>query len=108
MTRLFEQIDDRIIPAIQVDLEETLRAEGRVEFDRGRLTVTPAGLVHTPPYGEGGEFTWSQVRSVKASSHGELEIKVTGGPPIRLGLLNARATAEFIEELRSAGHGDRP
>ncbi|OMI35320.1 hypothetical protein [Streptomyces sparsogenes] len=108
MARLVEEIDNRIIPAIQVDLEETLRAEGSVQFDRGRLAVTPAGLVHTPPYGQGGEFAWSQVRSVKASRHGELEIRVTGQPPIRLALLNARATVEFIEELRSAADGGQP
>lgn len=108
MARLFEEIDDRIIPAIQVDLDETLRAEGSVQFDRGRLAVTPAGLVHTPPYGQGGEFAWSQVRSVKAASHGELEIKVTGQPPIRFRLLNARAAVEWIEELRSAGGSGRP
>ncbi|MGW3497124.1 hypothetical protein [Streptomyces sp. NPDC001020] len=108
MARLFEAIDNRIIPAIQVDLDETLRAEGSVQFDRGRLVVTRAGLVHTPPYGQGGEFAWSQVRSVKASSHGELEIPVTGQPPIRFRLLNAWAAVEVVEELHSAADGGRP
>ena len=109
MARLFEEIDDQVIPTVLVDLSETLRAEGSVSLDRGRLVVTPAGLVHTPPYGQGGEFTWSQVRTVKASSHGELEIRVvTGRPPIRLRLLNAQAAVEFIEELRSAAGSGRP
>ncbi|WP_431878116.1 hypothetical protein [Amycolatopsis sacchari] len=108
MARLFEEIDDRIIPAIQVDLEEALHTEGSVQFDEGGLVVTPAGLVHNPRYGEGGEFPWSQVRSVKAPSHGELEIKVTNGPPIRLRLMNARAVVEFIEELRSAAGSGQP
>jgi hypothetical protein len=105
MARLFEEVDHQIIPAIQVDLDEALRVDGRVPFAQGRLVVTSDGLVHAPSHGNGGEFAWSQVRSVKASGHAELEIKVTGQPPIRLRLLNARATVEFIEELRAAAAG---
>jgi hypothetical protein len=105
MARLIEEIDHRLVPALQVDLEEALHAEGSVRLDRGQLAVTRTGLVHAPAHGQGGEYAWPQVRSVKASGHGELEIKVTGRPPIRLRLLNARAVVEFIDELRSAPGG---
>ncbi|MER7670778.1 hypothetical protein ABTY61_20235 [Kitasatospora sp. NPDC096128] len=107
---LVREVDERLSPGLRAALHETLRTEGSVRFARGRLTVTAAGLVHRPAHhlAPTEAHRWAEVHSVRASGLGELEIRTRPvGLPLTLPVSNARAAAEFLEELRSRP-GPRP
>ncbi|MGA5817868.1 hypothetical protein ACPC54_08425 [Kitasatospora sp. NPDC094028] len=100
---LFREVDGHLSPRLRAGLHEALRAEGSVRFARGRLTVTRGALVHRPahPAGTTEAFRWAELRSVRAAGPGELEIRTrSAGLPLSLAVTNARAAAEFLEEVR--------
>ncbi|MFJ8472207.1 hypothetical protein [Kitasatospora sp. NPDC094011] len=101
---LLREMDERLSPGLRAALHETLRTDGSVRFARGRLTVTADGLVHRPPHSLGAAeaYRWAEVHSARASGLGELEIRTrSAGLPLTLPVPNARAAAEFLEEVRS-------
>ncbi|MEU6969350.1 hypothetical protein AB0A71_16700 [Kitasatospora aureofaciens] len=105
---LFREVDARLSPGLRAALHEALRTEGSVRFDRGRLTVTVGGLVHRPPHPLAATeaYRWAEVHSARASDLGELEIRThSAGLPLTLPVPNARAAAEFLEEVRARSTG---
>lgn len=105
---LFRELEERLSPGFRAALHETLRTEGSVRFVRGRLTVTAGGLVHRPPHPLAATeaHRWAEVRSARASGLGELEIRThSAGLPLALAVPNARAAADFLEDLRAAAAG---
>ncbi|MEU3570404.1 hypothetical protein AB0E96_18570 [Kitasatospora sp. NPDC036755] len=105
---LFDELEERLSPGLRAGLHETLRAEGSVRFVRGRLTVTACGLVHRPPHPLAAKevHRWTEVCSARASGFGELEIRThSAGLPLTFPVLNARAVAGFLEDLRTASAG---
>ncbi|MFE4518734.1 hypothetical protein ACFRMQ_31655 [Kitasatospora sp. NPDC056783] len=108
MGGLFRELEERLSPWLRAALHETLRAEGGVRFARGRLTVTAGGLVHRPPHPLAATETypWAEVCSARASGLGELEIRThSAGLPLTFTVLNARAAAGFLEDLRMTAVG---
>ncbi|MFE5582764.1 hypothetical protein [Kitasatospora sp. NPDC056531] len=104
LERLCREVDERLSPGLRTALHEALHTEGSVRFARGRLTVTTGGLVHRPPHplATTEAYRWSEVRSALASGLGELEIRTrSAGLPLTLPTPNARAAAEFLEEVRA-------
>ncbi|MEU1283262.1 hypothetical protein [Kitasatospora sp. NPDC005856] len=105
---LFEDLEERLSPGFRAALHETLRTEGSVRFVRGRLTVTAGGLVHRPPHPLAATeaHRWAEVCSARASGLGELEIRThSAGLPLVFPVPNARAAADFLEDLRTAAAG---
>ncbi|MFH9350058.1 hypothetical protein [Kitasatospora sp. NPDC017646] len=105
---LFREVDERLSPSLRAALHEALRSEGNVRFGRGRLTVTAGGLVHRPPYplAPTEAYRWAEVHSARANGLGELEIRThSAGLPLTLLVLNARAAAGFLEEVRARSTG---
>ncbi|MFF2142818.1 hypothetical protein [Kitasatospora sp. NPDC058190] len=101
---LCREVDERLSPDLRAALQDVLRTEGSVRFARGRLTVTTGGLVHRPPHPPATTeaYRWSEVREARASGLGELEIRTgSAGLPLTLPVPNARAAAEFLEEVRA-------
>ncbi|WP_188299780.1 hypothetical protein [Streptomyces sp. CBMA156] len=102
---LFRESEERLSPGLRAALHETLRTEGSVRFARGRLTVTAGGLVHRPPHPLAATeaHRWAEVHSARASDLGELEIRTRpAGLPLTFPVPNARAAADFLEDLRAA------
>ncbi|MFJ8622888.1 hypothetical protein ACIRD3_08570 [Kitasatospora sp. NPDC093550] len=102
---LFRELEERLSPGFRAALHQALRAEGSVRFARGRLTVTAGGLVHRPahPLAATEAYRWAEVVSARPSGLGELEIRTrSAGLPLTLPVPNARAAADFLEELRAA------
>ncbi|GHF54680.1 hypothetical protein GCM10018790_35710 [Kitasatospora xanthocidica] len=107
---LFRELEERLSPGLRAALHETLRTEGSVRFARGRLTVTPGGLVHRPPHPLAAteSYRWAEVESTRTSGLGELEIRThSAGLPLTFPVPNARAAADFLEELRATGGSPR-
>lgn len=105
---LFRELEERLSPGFRAALHETLRTEGSVRFARGRLTVTAGGLVHRPPHPLAATeaHRWAEVSSALASGLGELEIRThSAGLPLVLPVPNARAAADFLEDLRTVAAG---
>ncbi|MFJ9454467.1 hypothetical protein ACIRST_05235 [Kitasatospora sp. NPDC101447] len=103
--RLFRELEVRLSPGLRAALHESLGTEGSVRFARGRLTVTAGGLVHRPPHPLAATeaYRWAEVESARASDLGELEIRThSAGLPLTFPAPNARAAADFLEELRAA------
>ncbi|MFI9361877.1 hypothetical protein ACIG5E_12580 [Kitasatospora sp. NPDC053057] len=101
---LFREVDERLSPGLRATLHEALHTEGSVRFGRGRLTVTAGGLVHRPPHPLAATeaYRWAEVHSARPSGLGELEIRThSAGLPLTLPVSNARAAAEFLEEVRA-------
>ncbi|MFJ9692036.1 hypothetical protein [Kitasatospora sp. NPDC101183] len=106
---LLREVDERLAPTLRAGLHRALREEGCVRFARGRLTVTTSGLVHRPsrPPAVTEAFRWAEVRSARATGPGELEIRTgSAGLPLCFAVPNARAAAEFLEEVRAHGTTD--
>lgn len=105
---LFRELEERLSPGFRAALHETLRTEGSVRFARGRLTVTACGLVHRPPHPLAATeaHRWTEVHSAQASGLGKLEIRThSAGLPLTFPVPNARAAADFLEDLRTASVG---
>ncbi|MEV7598559.1 hypothetical protein AB0O91_14375 [Kitasatospora sp. NPDC089797] len=101
---LIRELDERLAPGLRAALHQALRVEGSVRFACGRLRVTAVGLVHRSPHPLAATeaHRWAEVHSARASGLGELEIRTRStGLPITLPVPNARAAAEFLEEVRS-------
>ncbi|MFG2915725.1 hypothetical protein ACGF0D_22915 [Kitasatospora sp. NPDC048298] len=108
---LFRELEERLSPGFRSALHETLRTEGSVRFGRGRLTVTAHGLVYRPPHPLAATeaHRWTEVCSARASGLGELEIRThSAGLPLTFPVPNARAAADFLEDLRTASPADPP
>ncbi|MEU4118445.1 hypothetical protein AB0F71_28615 [Kitasatospora sp. NPDC028055] len=103
---LAREVDERLSPCLRAALHEALRSEGSVRLARGRLTVTAGGLVHRPPHPlvAAAAYRWAEVHSARATGLGELELRTrSAGLPLTLPVPNARAAAEFLEDVRGSG-----